>query len=171
MAVGLDVRYGLVKVARDRCSERGVENASFVVADAEALPIKTSSVDAVVSRCTLHHTSMSASLAEIRRVCVPGGKVFMEDAVNAAAWERSLLGYVLHVTFQVARRAGRGKFGAAGKFMKRWASPSWARHMLVENKKLTGEAFADVCEETLPGARIEELRADRRNLRWTAPGG
>ena len=58
----------------------GVDGLSFVVGDAEAIPLPDSSVDAVVnvesSRCYRH---MERFLAEVRRILKPGGHLLFAD--------------------------------------------------------------------------------------------
>lgn len=169
MAVGLDRVYAAVRAAREECVKQGIDNARFVVADAQALPIKRGSIDGLVSKFALHHTTMQVSLAEIRRVLRPDGKLYVLDLVNERPWERSLTGYMAHVITGIAGNLLKGRFKAAAGFAKKWLTPSHVRHMLIENRKLNSLAFSTVCENLLPGARIEEMGKNRRSVRWAAP--
>lgn len=73
VGVGIDIAFQGVKVAY------GVAPGGyFVVADGHRLPFKKDSYDAVTFWGTLeHHADMSATLAECRRVCKPGGQVII----------------------------------------------------------------------------------------------
>lgn len=167
--VGVDNAYGMAAAARKRCSDMGIDNVHFVVADAEALPFISGSFDALVSRMTLHHTRVDVSLAEVRRVTAAGGKIVVVDVVNPKPHEKSLARYAGHVVLKSIRMLRNGRFRDAGRFIKLWTRPDWMRHMLVVNKKLSSAEFAAVCERVCPGSGIQELAKDRRLLTWTAP--
>jgi ubiquinone/menaquinone biosynthesis C-methylase UbiE len=79
--VGIDIVPELLAAARDRAPA----NASFVEGDATAVPFASDSFDLVCSRRTLHHVSRpELAIAELARVCRPGGRVFVDDQVAPA---------------------------------------------------------------------------------------
>lgn len=68
--IGLDLAQGMVEYARTRCPE----DAVFLVGDAEALPLATSSVDLVFSSLAVQWCHRPRHLfAELARVLRPGG--------------------------------------------------------------------------------------------------
>ncbi len=78
--VALEPDPHMLKRAQKRLAESGASNIELRMAPAETLPVPDASFDAVVSTlvlCTVH--DLPASLAEIRRVLRPGGRlVFLE---------------------------------------------------------------------------------------------
>ncbi len=75
-AVMSDVNAAMLGVGRDRAIGRGLaEGLSFVVADAEALPLPSGCVDTVSMAFGLRNcTDKDAVLREARRVLRPGGR-------------------------------------------------------------------------------------------------
>ncbi len=74
--VGVDLVPELLEAARSDAPS----NATFVEADASALPFEDFSFDLACSRRTLHHVSRpELAVAELARVTRPGGRVFVDD--------------------------------------------------------------------------------------------
>jgi ubiquinone/menaquinone biosynthesis C-methylase UbiE len=76
--VGLDASVELLRLARERATEREYAGAfSPVLGDAASLPIRSRSVDLAVYVATLHHlpsrSLRRASLSELGRVLAPDG--------------------------------------------------------------------------------------------------
>jgi ubiquinone/menaquinone biosynthesis C-methylase UbiE len=94
--VGIDATPAMVRKAREVAAERGLANVVFEEGTMERLPFEASSFDGVVTRYTLHHVlDAAAVMAELVRVCRPGGRVVVCDAAPRAAcreaydaWER-----------------------------------------------------------------------------------
>ena len=89
--VGVDVEPELLAHARDRAPA----NASFVEADATALPFEDASFDLAGTMRTLHHvTRPELVVSELARVVRPGGTILIVDQLapadpaEAAAVER-----------------------------------------------------------------------------------
>ncbi len=79
--IGVDADPAALEIAGDKQSEAGVE-IDFRRADARALPLETSSVDAVTCSLFFHHLADSdknAVLAEIRRALRPRGQLLIAD--------------------------------------------------------------------------------------------
>ena len=71
--LGVDASEGFVAHAQAAVADR---RASFRVADAQSLPLDSDSVDLAVSALALNFVpDMGRALAEMRRVCRPGGKI------------------------------------------------------------------------------------------------
>jgi len=76
--VGVDIVPELLERAR----KGAPANVTFVEGDATNLPFETGSFDLACSRRTLHHIAHpEAALAELARVTVPGGHVYVDDQI------------------------------------------------------------------------------------------
>jgi demethylmenaquinone methyltransferase/2-methoxy-6-polyprenyl-1,4-benzoquinol methylase len=75
-AILSDINPAMLEVGRDRAIDRGyVGDLAFLVADAEALPIPSGSMDVVSMAFGLRNcTDKAAVLAEAKRVLRPGGR-------------------------------------------------------------------------------------------------
>lgn len=81
---GLDPAEGMLRAARE--SYREVENLEFVPGSGDATGFPENSFDLVTARHTLHHhSSVPATLSEIRRVLKPGGRFVLVDEVTPGA--------------------------------------------------------------------------------------
>lgn len=81
--LGIDREEGVLDEARSLGA--GVENLSFATGDVYALAFADASFDAIHAHQVLQHlTDPVAALAELRRVCRPGGVVAVRDADYAA---------------------------------------------------------------------------------------
>ncbi len=80
--VGIDLTEAPLAIAEETRKARGLSNVRFQVGDAEHLPFGEGEFDIVVSRFALHHCEDAGRvLAEMARVCRPGGLVVIEDMV------------------------------------------------------------------------------------------
>ena len=70
--IGIDSNFSSLAVAKRRFPGR-----HFVCCQAEALPFSDSSFERVVSSVAMPYTDIPVALAEIRRMLVPGGSLFM----------------------------------------------------------------------------------------------
>jgi ubiquinone/menaquinone biosynthesis C-methylase UbiE len=78
--IGLDLTDAPLKIAERTRGERGLGNVSFRSGDAENLPFKDGEFDIAVCRFAFHHFEQPEKvLAEMRRVCRPGGTIAVED--------------------------------------------------------------------------------------------
>ncbi|MBI4753167.1 methyltransferase domain-containing protein [Candidatus Desantisbacteria bacterium] len=66
-------REGKISVSPCLCGRKGL-NASFALCQAEYLPFKDNSFDAVVGNAVLHHLELPTALEEIKRVLKVGGR-------------------------------------------------------------------------------------------------
>jgi ubiquinone/menaquinone biosynthesis C-methylase UbiE len=79
---GIDLTPEMIELARARCADAGLGNVSFDVGDGERLPYDDASFSLVVCRYALHHMPDPAGvIAEIARVCAPGGRVAIADMI------------------------------------------------------------------------------------------
>ncbi|KAH8822464.1 S-adenosyl-L-methionine-dependent methyltransferase [Flagelloscypha sp. PMI_526] len=86
-AIGLDMSPEMISRARSSAQRRGLlpPQVAFVEASlSEPLPIKSNSIDCVLSNCVLNLLPMSAKntiFQEIWRVLKPGGRVVLDDII------------------------------------------------------------------------------------------
>jgi SAM-dependent methyltransferase len=91
---GIDITPAMIEEARKRQQATGLTNLDWRVGDVTPLPFATSSFTAVITRYSFHHfLEPQTVLAEMVRVCQPGGKlavvdVFMSANDQAQAYDR-----------------------------------------------------------------------------------
>jgi FkbM family methyltransferase len=107
---GVDPSPELVARARKKARRAGVEVA-FTVASGEELPLADASFDVVLSTLVFHHLShdaLRASVAQIRRVLKPGGRLLAVDIGGPQDNRRTMHGpRGVHVAFDLAGIASR----------------------------------------------------------------
>jgi SAM-dependent methyltransferase len=80
----LDLTAEMLAVGKHEVDAAGVRNVLFQQGEADAMPFLPASFDLVVSRFAVHHfADPGAVLAEMARVCRPGGRVAVMDLVVA----------------------------------------------------------------------------------------
>src|SRR5262245_43824505 len=81
-ATGIDMTPAMLARAREVAGEAGLGNVTFQEGDVTRLPWADASFSVVVSRFAFHHFEHPAAvLAEMRRVCRPGGRVAVCDLI------------------------------------------------------------------------------------------
>ena len=84
--VGIDLTPALLTAGRERLAAAGLRNVLLQEGDATALPFVDGSFDIVVCRSSLHHFPDPAqAVAEMGRVCRPGGRVVVSDMIAPSA--------------------------------------------------------------------------------------
>ena len=79
-ATGIDLVPAMIAQAEARQAELGLDNVSWQVGDVTPLPFGDGSFDVVTCRYAFHHfPEPGAVLAEMARVCRPGGRVAVID--------------------------------------------------------------------------------------------
>jgi len=77
---GIDASEGMLKKGRATVERLGIRNVTFLQADLHTLPIESSSVDLVISNCTINHAAdKQAVWNEVYRVLAPGGRFVVSD--------------------------------------------------------------------------------------------
>src|SRR2546426_12464270 len=94
-ATGIDVTPAMIERGRALAAEKGLANVAWQVGDVLTLPYPDDAFSLVVSRFAFHHfPEPRAVLAEMERVCAPGGRVVLvdvaasDDPAKAAALNR-----------------------------------------------------------------------------------
>ena len=136
---GIDVTPAMIERARAHAAEKGIANVGWHVGDVLPLPYPNASFSIVVSRFAFHHfPDPRAVLADMKRVCTPGGRVILADAVASTDQLKA----------------------AAFNRMEKLRDPSHVRALTLA--ELT-QLFADVGLPT-PRAAFYELRSDLEGL-------
>lgn len=121
--VALEPTEDGLALARAEISRRGLDNVDFVVGDVHALDFADGRFDVVHAHQVLQHVADPvAALAEMGRVCRPGGTVAARDADYAAfAWYPLLQG--LDDWLSLYQRVARSNGGEpdAGRRLVAWA--------------------------------------------------
>jgi demethylmenaquinone methyltransferase/2-methoxy-6-polyprenyl-1,4-benzoquinol methylase len=111
-----DINDSMLSVGRDRAGAKGfLGDISFLVADAEKIPLPSSSFDRVSIAFGLRNcTNKAAVLAEARRVLRPGGKFLCLEfsKVQVSAFERVYDAW----SFQALPRLGQMVAGDAASY-------------------------------------------------------
>lgn len=79
-AIGIDRSSEMLRLARAKLTERGLDHAELRQADIQALPLETGAADAAVLHHVLHFVQYpGAAIAEAARVLRPGGRLLICD--------------------------------------------------------------------------------------------
>jgi ubiquinone/menaquinone biosynthesis C-methylase UbiE len=82
--IGVDMTPEMVSMARDNAAKAGYENVDFRLGEIEHLPVRSDSVDVVISNCVLNLVpDKPRAFAEIHRVLKPGGHFCISDIVSS----------------------------------------------------------------------------------------
>ncbi len=82
---GLDLTPAMIEQARARQQAKRLTNLTWLIGDAVPLPLPNASFSVVVTRFSFHHfLDPKAVLAEMVRVCVPGGRVAVIDVFTSS---------------------------------------------------------------------------------------
>jgi ubiquinone/menaquinone biosynthesis C-methylase UbiE len=82
--IGVDMTPEMVSKARDNAAKAGYENVDFRLGEIEHLPVRSDSVDVVISNCVLNLVpDKPRAFAEIHRVLKPGGHFCISDIVSS----------------------------------------------------------------------------------------
>jgi SAM-dependent methyltransferase len=147
--VALDLSPDLLARARARVGE----GARFVRGNAEVLPFPAGRFDAVYGCSVLHHLDLDATLAEVRRVLRPGGRL--------AFSEPNLLNPQVLLMFKV--RALRGRFGVSPDEM------AFTRGRITRTLRRLGFTgisvrYFDFLHPAIPGALLSLVEPPLRAL-------
>jgi ubiquinone/menaquinone biosynthesis C-methylase UbiE len=82
---GLDLTPAMIEQAQARQRAKGLTNLAWLVGDAVPLPFPDASFSVVLTRYSFHHfLDPEAVLAEMVRVCRPGGRVAVIDVFTSS---------------------------------------------------------------------------------------
>jgi ubiquinone/menaquinone biosynthesis C-methylase UbiE len=82
---GLDLTPAMIEQAQARQRSKNLANVTWLIGDAVPLPFSAASFSVVVTRFSFHHfLDPKAALAEMVRVCLPGGRVAVIDVFTSS---------------------------------------------------------------------------------------
>ncbi|MBL6750056.1 MAG: methyltransferase domain-containing protein [Nevskia sp.] len=85
LAAGLDATEAMLEQARALARERGLSNVEWQAGDVYRLPFADAAFDIVSCRFAIHHfQDPAAAVAEMARVCRPGGRIVLCDGVASS---------------------------------------------------------------------------------------
>ncbi|QBD79875.1 methyltransferase domain-containing protein [Ktedonosporobacter rubrisoli] len=148
--VGIDLTAAPLAIAEQKRQERGLNNLSFQVGDAENLPFEAQEFDIVISRLAFHHFEDPAHvLSEMTRVCRPQGLVIIEDIIASEFPERA----AYHNHFERLRDPSHTRALPLSELVELFT----ARHLEVE--QLFTSFHAQAVEQWLKNAQTPAERA------------
>ena len=84
-ATGIDITPTMLEEARKKQGQLGLSNITWDLGDVEALPYPDNSFSVVMTRYSLHHFLQPEKVvAEMYRVCQPGGRIVVADVALPA---------------------------------------------------------------------------------------
>lgn len=87
---GIDITPAMIAQAEARQAAAALGNVAWQVGDATALPFEDGRFDRVTTRYSFHHMpDPAAALAEMKRVCRPGGRIVVIDATPSARTQQA----------------------------------------------------------------------------------
>lgn len=80
LVYGIDISDGMLRKAARNAEKLGIGNVRFLKSPLEALPVNSSTVNLVISNCTINHaTDKQAVWSEIFRILKKGGRFVVSD--------------------------------------------------------------------------------------------
>lgn len=77
---GIDISEGMIVKAKANLAKFDVQNAAILQAELEKLPLENSSVNLVISNCTINHaTNKQTVWDEVYRILKPNGRFVVSD--------------------------------------------------------------------------------------------
>ncbi len=82
--IGVDMTAEMIARARENAAQAGFDNVEFRLGEIEHLPVRSGTVDVVISNCVLNLVpDKRRAFAEIHRVLKPGGHFCISDIVSS----------------------------------------------------------------------------------------
>jgi SAM-dependent methyltransferase len=154
---GIDYSVAVVRAAQQRLQACG-KPCPLIVGDLRQLPIRSSSLQYVLSGSSLdhfpHHVDIAVCLAELSRVMVPGGTAIFtfDNPHNPVIWLRN------HLPFNWLKRAGLVPY---------YVGATYTREMARRELEAAGFEVVDItCVAHAPRAAAIALIAILERLRW-----
>ena len=154
--VGIDLSSEMIKLAKRRSEDIGIENVTFVIADLNNLPFIDHAFDFTISANALHHTDIDTSLPELKRLASAGGSILVRDiVVNRPRLHRIALWHVIYNILFFPRLLKSKGARRALQLLTFELRPSWIRHK-INQRLLSPQQFEDGFQRILPGCTFPE---------------
>jgi ArsR family transcriptional regulator len=119
-ALGIDRSSEMLRLARAKLSEQGVDNAELRQADLYALPMRDGAADAAILHHVLHFAQQpGAAIVEAARVLGPGGRLLIAD-------------FAAHDREELRTRDGHTRLGFDDAQMATWFATAGLGSPMVE---------------------------------------
>ncbi|MFH0819102.1 MAG: class I SAM-dependent methyltransferase [Patescibacteria group bacterium] len=107
-----DIALGSVKKVQTVAKKNNITNGHYAIIDAEVLPFKDNSLDAIFMVASLHHIpSASKAIKEIARVLKPNGHFLILR--EPASWQYTIFGPAFNIFRKVLRRKNKNEISLA----------------------------------------------------------
>ena len=164
--VAVDISEPMLAVARRK---RNAANIDYRLCDANNLPTEAR-FDAIVSHTAFHHLpSIPATLAKLRNLLAPGGRLIAVDCVARlpATIPRWNFLYYAHAAVHFLPDSLQHGASAAGTLWRFRTSRVWIAH-LKSDRYLSPARFREVYASCLPGAQFARMMTFMGVI-WNAP--
>ena len=152
--IGADASAGMLDKARER--SRDHTRLRFIKVNGPALDVPDDHVDVVISFLSFRYLDWDPVMAEIRRVLVPGGRLWVVDMVEHPVRARELGVLARSTVAHLRTKRARPQF--AKDLAALTTHPDW-REMLRHNPIRAEHEYSWYFASRFPGTRLETLTA------------
>lgn len=159
--VGVDYSDQNITQANGLAAAKRLTRVHCEQGDAEALPFRNSSFDAIVCECTFcTFADKSAAAREFARVLGPGGQVGLSDLARASALPRELDGLLAHIACVADAQTIEGyqaylcEAGLSASVVEKHDEALHETVQQVRSKLLVAEVMVGLKKLDLPGVDI-----------------
>lgn len=165
MVIGLDMTPEMIARAQENVRQAGFFNVTFLLGEAENIPLEAKIADWVVSNCVINLSPDKQQVfREIFRILKPGGKILISDMVvenmpedfqeNLSAWAGCIAGAISESEYILAvSQAGFSEITVLDR----------VEYSLTENSGLVESCFSGKSESVVArlseaGTRVSSIR-------------
>ena len=143
-ALGIDRSPEMLRLARVKLAEAGLESAELRQGDMYALPLPSASADTVIIHQVLHYAQTpAAAVAEAARLLTPGGRLLIAD-------------FAPHEREELRARDAHARLGFADEAVLAYLAAAGLEGEVVEHLE-GGELTVTIWLATQPAERIREV--------------
>lgn len=150
--IGIDASRGMLQMAKQRNAD--LPHLTFHQVTTPTLPVPDASIDIVISLLSFRYLDWDPIMQEIRRVLVPGGRLYIIDMVAAPVGFRDAPQFVTSKARMMRGRVRRRAFAA--NLDRLVNDPGW-QQMLRYNPIRAQHEYVWYLESRFPGRRVETI--------------